>query len=303
MKPSDLNYQHLRYFRAVAHEGSVLRASRALHLAPSTVSGQIKTLETQLGSPLLTRAGRNLVLTEFGRTVLRYADDIFETGDDLVRNVVMSERRDRARVGVSSVLPKLLTSDLLRLALTDTVELHLEHGSTEELLGRLARRRLDVVLSDADKPSWLGTRGYAHPVVETGIAVFGAKKHADIARLNLPQSLSEVPWLVPQQGTSLRSGLEVWWDEVGLDIEIAAVVDDSALLKALGDAGFGVFAAPAIMQDAIVAAFDVECICTTDRVVERVFAIAREEYPASDAIRKICGIQSATSQEAPLPGV
>jgi len=213
----------------------------------------------------------------------------------------MSERRDRARVGVSSVLPKLLTSDILRPALTDRVELQIEHGSTEELLGRLARRRLDVVLSDADKPPWLGARGHAHQVVETGIAVFGTRKHADVAKLNLPHSLSEVPWLVPQHGTSLRSGLEVWWDEIGLEIEIAAIVDDSALLKALGDAGFGVFAAPAIMQDAIVAAFNVECIGTTDRVLERVFAIAREENPTSAAVRTICGLPALPSQDVVQP--
>lgn len=290
MRASDLNYQHLRYFHAVAREGSVLRAARTLHLAPSTVSGQIKTLEQELGRPLFERVGRGLVLTEFGQRVLTYADAIFELGEDLVRTAIDGPRRERVRIGVSSVLPKLLARAVLQPALKPTVELDIEHGNTEDLLGALASRRLDVVLSDIPPPTWLGPRAVQHKVVSTGIAVFGTQELADRVGTELPGALARVPWLVPPTGTSLRRGLDAWWDEIGLAPEIAAVVDDSALLKALGDAGAGIFAAPASMEAAILDAYDLVCLGTTDRVTEEVWAITREAIPASVHVRAICGL-------------
>ena len=80
MRLQDLNFQHLLYFHMVAREGSVLSASQVLHLAPSTVSSQVKSLEERLGQPLFQRAGRNLVLTSFGEAVRRYTGTIFDTG-------------------------------------------------------------------------------------------------------------------------------------------------------------------------------------------------------------------------------
>ena len=85
-----LNYHHLLYFWTVAREGTIARASLELHLAQPTISGQIRALEDQLGEKLFQRSGRNLVLTDMGRVVYRYADDIFSIGREL-----MDTLRDR----------------------------------------------------------------------------------------------------------------------------------------------------------------------------------------------------------------
>ena len=82
-----LNYHHLFYFWTVARAGSIARASEELRLAQPTISNQLKTLEASLGVKLLERQGRRLVLTDAGRTVLRFADDIFRTGRELQRAV------------------------------------------------------------------------------------------------------------------------------------------------------------------------------------------------------------------------
>src|SRR5438045_8784898 len=82
-----LNYHHLLYFSTVAREGCLARAGRVLRLSHSTLSGQIHTLEDQLGEKLFTRAGRKLALTEMGRVVYRYAEEIFALGTEMLDTV------------------------------------------------------------------------------------------------------------------------------------------------------------------------------------------------------------------------
>ena len=78
-----LNLHHLLYFRAVAREGGVARAAERLRVSPATVSAQVKQLEGKLGDALFLRTRRRLVLTDLGHTVLRYADGIFDLGEEL----------------------------------------------------------------------------------------------------------------------------------------------------------------------------------------------------------------------------
>ena len=286
MRERDLNYQHLRYFHTVAHEGSVQRAARLLHLAPSTVSGQIKTLEADLGSPLLERAGRSLVVTSFGRQILAYADDIFAAGRDVVR-VASGETRREVHVGVSNMLPKLLVREILLPACTEDVALRVHSGATDDLLGELLARRIDAVLSDGPTPAWVAGPTIDRERVTSGIGVFGAEPFVKIIGTDLPSGLQRVPWIVPPRGTVLRSGLETWWESHGLTPTIAVEVDDSGVMKALGDAGVGVFAAPASMQEAILAGYRVSCIGVTDEVSERAFVIVREGQVGDPAIRAL----------------
>jgi LysR family transcriptional regulator, transcriptional activator of nhaA len=75
-----LNYHHLLYFWTVVRAGSIQQAGRELRVSAPSISTQLKHLEDQLGEKLLVRSGRRLVLTEIGRTVFSYADDIFTLG-------------------------------------------------------------------------------------------------------------------------------------------------------------------------------------------------------------------------------
>ena len=78
-----LNYNHLQYFWTVAREGSIVKAAEVLHLTPQTISGQLKLLDEAVGEPLFNRSGRRLVLSETGRVVFDYADEIFSIGAEL----------------------------------------------------------------------------------------------------------------------------------------------------------------------------------------------------------------------------
>src|SRR5450755_634741 len=138
-----LNYHHLLYFWAIARYGSVVRASVELRLAEPTLSGQVRRLEEVLGEKLFERSGRGLVLTDVGRTVFRYADEIFSLGQDLMGTLKgrPSERPLRLTVGVADVLPKVLVRKLLQPAFEIEKPIQLvcrEDRVVEDFLGALA---------------------------------------------------------------------------------------------------------------------------------------------------------------------
>ena len=142
------NYHHLLYFWTVAREGSIARAAESLQLASPTVHAQIRALETSLGQKLLVRRGRKLVLTDAGRVVLGYADEIFSLGRELV-TAVRQERSDRTmrfHVGVVDSVPKLVARELLRpaLALRPAVHLVAREGKTTPLVKHCGEAACDV---------------------------------------------------------------------------------------------------------------------------------------------------------------
>ena len=111
-----LNYHHLQYFWVTAREGGVSRASEKLRLSQPTISAQIKKLEEVLNVKLFQRHGRSLVLTEVGRMVFQYADQIFNVGRELLDAIHTSQpgRSLPLTIGVSNAVPKLVACRLLR---------------------------------------------------------------------------------------------------------------------------------------------------------------------------------------------
>ena len=79
-----MNYHHLLYFWMVAREGTIQRAAEKLHIGQPAISTQLRSLEESFGQKLFQKSGRNLQLTETGKTVFRYADEIFSLGRELM---------------------------------------------------------------------------------------------------------------------------------------------------------------------------------------------------------------------------
>ena len=157
-----LNYHHLLYFWTAAREGGVTRAAKKLRLSQPTVSEQIKRLEELLGNPLFERASAaRLVLTEFGRTIYGYADEIFALGRELM-DAAKTQGAGRPRrlvVGVADVLPKLIVYRLLEPALRLGIELVCREDYIDQLLAGLSIHEVDLVLSDSPVGPNVGVRG------------------------------------------------------------------------------------------------------------------------------------------------
>jgi LysR family transcriptional activator of nhaA len=285
-----LNYHHLLYFWVVAREGGQKPASKLLRLSPSTLSGQIRALEQSLGEPLFTRSGRRLALTDVGRVVYRYADEIFTLGRELVDTVKSKApgRAARLQVGVTEVLAKLVVRRLLEpaLHLPEPVQIVCHEDAHERLLARLAAHELDIVLADAPIPAGSSVRAYNHLLGECGVTFFGAAKHLGLRR-GFPRSLDGAPMLLPTEGAPLRRALDQWFSTSGIRPNVVAEFEDSALLKVFGADGLGVFAAPSAVETAVKAQYGVRVLGRADAVRERFYAISVErrlKHPAVIAI-------------------
>lgn len=286
-----LNYHHLMYFWTVAREGSIVQASAKLHVGQPALSTQLRQLETSLGLKLFQKSGRNLELTESGRMVYRYADEIFSLGREMLDTVKGRPTGKPVRfvVGIVDVVPKLIAKRLLEpaLQLPDPLRLVCLEDTLERLLSELALHNVDIVLSDTPVTGAMKVRAFNHLLGESTIAIFGSRVFAEKYQKGFPKSLEGAPFLLQNRSSAVRRSLETWFDSQGLHPLIRAEFDDSALLKVFGQAGEGLFAAPYVLRDDICRQHDVELIGEIPTIREQFYAISAErrlKHPAVLAI-------------------
>lgn len=287
-----LNYHHLLYFYTVAREGSVTKAAKVLSLAQPTLSGQIRKLEESMDEKLFVREGRNLVLSEAGRLVYRYAEEIFSTGDEMLDALRgrPSNRPAKLIVGVADVVPKLVSYRLLQTAfeLEDSVQLILHEGKTDELISGLSTQSYDMVLTDVPlNPHSVRVRAYNHPLGGSGVTFFAEPALARRYRRGFPASLDGAPMLMPTPSASLRHSLDRWFKSLGIKPHIVAEIEDTALMKVFGQHAAGIFAAPTVVANEICRSHNVKVVGETEEVRENFYAITVERrimHPAVAAI-------------------
>ena len=283
-----INFKHLHYFWVVAKQGGVMRASENLHITPQTISGQIRLLEDQLGHALFEKVGRNLELTNTGRRVLGYADDIFSLGYELEENV-KNASKDRAqllRVGVADVVPKSIAYRLLEpaLHLKEPVRFMCKENSLESLLGDLALHKLDIVIADGPIPHRLGVKGYNHTLGECGITFLAAPDLAKTIGPDFPSNLTGKPFLMPSDLSLVQSQLLQWLDRYNIFPNIVGEFDDSALMKAFGQAGTGVFVVPSAIAKEVSSQYNVQVIGKTNEIKEQFYSITTERRLSNPAL-------------------
>lgn len=273
-----LNYNHLYYFRAIAHEGSIAAATKKLNLTQPTISTQLRQLEESLGEQLFERSGRALVLTEAGKIALRYADEIFALGREL-RDTLKDRptgKPVRVTIGVADVVPKLVAYRVLRPAFAAAAEIEMicREGASESLLAALGNHEVDLVITDA--PSTGPLRSFNHLLGESGTTFFAAPALASSAKKNFPKSLEKAPLLMPGEGTQLRRALELWLDSNGIAPRRVGEFDDLALMSAFGSAGSGIFPAPSAIEDEIQTQYNVRVAGRVPELKERFYAVSAE---------------------------
>jgi LysR family transcriptional regulator, transcriptional activator of nhaA len=287
-----LNYHHLFYFWTVVKAGSIHKAGMELRISPPAISTQLKLLEDQLGEKLLVRAGRRLVLTETGRTVFGYAEDIFALGREL-QDVVKNRptgRPLRLDVGVVDVMPKIVVQTLLEPALRirEPVRIVCREAASDQLLARLATHELDVVFSDSPADPTLSVRAYSHLLGECGVIFLAGSKAAAHQHGRFPQCLDGAPMLLPTDNTALRRNLDFWFQSKGIRPVVLGEFEDYALLRAFGESGEGIFPMPSVVQKQVRKQSGLRMLGTTHDVRTQFYAISAErklQHPAVVAIR------------------
>jgi LysR family transcriptional activator of nhaA len=275
-----LNYHHLFYFWTVVREGGVSRAAAKLRLSQPTVSAQVKLLERALGEPLFQRRGRTLVLTDVGRVVDRYADDIFSTGRELLETLKgqPSGRAPQLTVGVADAVPKLVVRLLLRPATEgrDAVRIICREGHPDQLVAQLATHALDVVISDTPAAPHVRVRVFSHLLGESGTSFFAGARLARRLRRRFPATLNGAPALLPTGDTALRRSLDLWFETENLRPLVVGEFEDPALLNAFGENGRAVFPAPTAIEAEICRSYGLSVVGRTNAVRERYYAISAE---------------------------
>jgi len=245
---SELNYHHLRYFRAVAHDGNLTRTAERLNLSQSALSTQIKQLEERLGHSLFERRGRQLYLTEAGRIALDHADTIFSAGEELVETLKETGRTRRAiRIGALATLSRNFQMEFLRPILgRSDVDMILRSGSTSELLGALETLNLDIVLLNQAPMADSVTPFIAQHVYQQRVSLIGKPSYGKPGA-KLADLLAEHPVILPTLESGVRSQFEALVARLGITPQIAAEVDDMAMMRLLAREGAGLAVLPPIV--------------------------------------------------------
>jgi LysR family transcriptional activator of nhaA len=242
-----LNYHHLFYFRTIANEGSIARASERLRLGQPTLSAQLRQLEEKLGTRLFDRHHKRLVLTEQGRRALEYANEIFRLGDEMLE--VLQDRRlpERLHVqlGVLDSVPKQLIARLADSALSrGKCTVSVLEGREDELMRDLMSHRIDLLLTDHAPASADGKKIFCRRVARMPVEVYASPKLAKLKR-GFPGSLDRQPFVMPTSHSRLRADIEHYFRLHQIQPDVVAETQDTALQKILGAGGTGLVPVPA----------------------------------------------------------
>ena len=245
---AELNYHHLRYFWAVAHDGNLTRTAERLNLSQSAVSVQIKQLEASLGHALFERRGRQLILTEAGRIALDHADAIFASGRELIGTLQEKGRsRQAVRIGALATLSRNFHMEFLRPILgRQDVEIILRSGTSAQLLQALEALNLDVVLINRAPLRDASTPFVSHRLSEQPVSLVGTPELlGGISGLN--DLLAGLPIILPTSDTGVRIGFDALTERLGIRPQIAAEVEDMAMMRLLAREGVGLAVLPPIV--------------------------------------------------------
>jgi len=276
-----MNFKHLYYFWVTARAGGVMRAGEQLHTTPQTLSGQIKLLEDSLGRQLFRKSGRQLELTDDGRTALGYADGIFNLGAELQNAMRQANSPTQTldfRVGVADSVAKSVAYRLLEpaLSMTQPVRLIGSEGKFPDLLAQLALQRLDLVIADEPLSKRISVKAFNHALGTTPMSFFCTPALKATLKGDFPHCLHDAPMLIQGAASSVRQQLEGWLAKNHLHPRVVGEFDDGALMTAFGREGRGVFMSPTILEDETVAHYGVEVLGRSDELVEEFFAVSVE---------------------------
>ncbi len=251
-----------------------------MFLTPQTISGQLTQLEEQFGVSLFEKSGRNLKLTQSGKIVQSYANDIFSLGNELQEIIhnKPSKRLPHLKAGIANSIPKSIAYHLLEpvLYLDDPMRIICREDNLSTLLNELAEHKLDIVISDRAMPSSKGIKGFNHTLGECGITFFATQSLIDTMKGDFPQCLDKMPLLLPGETSPIKNKLMLWLRHKNIYPYILAEFDDGSLMKAFGQKSAGIFVAPSVTASEVKTSYSVKIIGETEDIMETFYAISMD---------------------------
>ena len=284
---SDLNYHHLHYFWAVAHDGNLTRTAARLNVSQSALSVQIRKLEDRLGHALFERRGRQLQLTEAGRIALDHAGTIFAAGAELLGTLRgTGAPRQALRIGALATLSRNFQISFLKPVLgREDVEIILRSGSPAELLLGLQALRLDAVLTNQAPGSDALTPLITHKLSEQPVSLIGTPQRLAQTR-SVAELLASQPVILPTE-SSVRTSFDALAFSLAIRPQIAAEVDDMAMMRLLVRDGFALAVLPPIaVRDELASGALVEAEALPG-IVETFFAVTVDRRFPNPIVREL----------------
>jgi LysR family transcriptional activator of nhaA len=286
-----LNYHHLYYFKVIATEGSIARASKVLRLGQPTLSAQLKLLEEVIGHELFERKNRSLILTDAGRVALEYANGIFRLGQELLEAI--NERPVQGRipfhVGVVDTIPKDVSLHLInqaRASLDCLVSVH--EGRSADLLRDLRDHKLDLILLNATPPVTEVGQLKSRKVARMPVVFCGGPKFQSLKR-NFPDSLAGQPVILPTSDCQLRHSVEHWLALKDIKVDVIAEAQDTSLQKLMATRDLGLIAAATPAVEELIQDRDLAVIGPLSGVYEEYWLVCAErriQHPVTSRLMK-----------------
>lgn len=236
-----LNYHHLFYFRTIATEGGIARASEKLNIGQPTLSAQLRQLEEMVGKPLFERRNRKLILTESGKAALDYANEIFRLGDEMLE--VLKDRtpdnQPHLQIGALDSVPKRVILSLVMEAyrISPCVVSILE-GKGDELFRELRTHKIDLLVSNYPSQALENSQVYSRSVAKIPVSVYGAERFKNLQR-GFPKSMNGHPFVFPTSHSQLRHDLNHYFKLYDIKAHSVAETQDTSLQRLLAEHGVG----------------------------------------------------------------
>jgi DNA-binding transcriptional LysR family regulator len=237
-----MDLRHLRYFVAVAEEGSFTRAAERLWIAQSGLSQQILALERELGVGLLTRLSRGVELTDAGRLFLEKARLTINAAEDAqaVARCAESGLVGNLRLGLSWQCRYGAGPVLLRAFALDRpgVDLEVVEAQSGTLAANVRDQRLDAAIVVAPERAMRGVAVLDLSLERAGVAM--AQDHPLARRAGLaPADLAGETFVISgDRGAEEEDGAtRRLLDELGVEHELRTGGYGFAMLEHVRDGG------------------------------------------------------------------
>ena len=273
-----MDIRALRYFVEVVRTSSFTRAAEQLFVTQPTISKMVKSLEDELGGPLLLREGRSVRLTDAGRVVFERGQQLLQDADRLKQEVAEVDgiARGELTVGISPTTGHYMAPIIAQYQQRyPGVQLHLREQGARALEQAVASGEIDLAMGLLRKGSPLASL----PIqTHTTVAVF-AKARAPQTRSPLRWAdLAALPFVMYESDFALHEGVRACCTQAGFEPHIAL---QSRYWDFIGDlvaADVGV----AIMFEHVAARYDpaqVTCLPITQPTLSHDFGLTwRADY-------------------------
>ena len=208
-----MDIQALRFFQAVAKAGSMSKAAREINYAQSNLTAKIQQLEADLQTKLFYRHNRGTILTDKGKMLLSYSDEIFQLLNE-VRNVMVDDYTPKGPLAIGSMettaavrLPQLLSKFHHQYP---AVDLTLKTGPTEQHVADVLQYKLNgaFVAGPIQHPDL----SFSNVIEEELVLITDTLEQP----LQSIADLKKRTILVFRQGCSYRAQFEAWLHQEGV---------------------------------------------------------------------------------------